>query len=138
VDEAIIKHYRRLLKTGFENAGSLNNPSIFLESTNDGRVCGHTGDYMHIFINILDGKVDSIKYLCACDPTVNVAVEILCNLSKGKRLDELEGLTEEPLFEAAGTRSEDLQKRARGLLELLKQGLTQYRERTTGAISSRY
>ena len=129
MDEAIIKHYRKLLKTGFENAGSLNNPSIFLESVNDGRVCGHTGDYMQIFINIIDSKVDAIKYLCTCDPTANVAVEILCNLSKGKRLDELEALTEDCLFEAAGTRSEDLRNKARGLLELLKQGLAQYQAR---------
>ena len=129
MDEAIIKYYRNLLRTGFKNAGSLNNPSIFLESINDGRVCGRAGDYMHIFINITNDKVDAIKYLCTCDPTANVAVEILCNLSKEKRVDELEAMTEASLFEAAGTKSENFRTKARGLLDLLKQGIAQYRAR---------
>ena len=84
MDEAVIKYYRKLLKTGFENAGSFDNPSVFLESVGDGRVCGHAGDYMHIFINVINGRIDGIKYLCNCDPTANVAVEVLCTLAKGK------------------------------------------------------
>jgi len=129
VDEAVIKYYRTLLKTGFENAGSFDNPSVFLESVGDGRVCGHAGDYMRIFINISNGRVDGIKYLCTCDPTANVAVEILCNLSKGKRVDELKAMTEDSLLDASGTRGEDMQNKAKGLLELLKQGLAQYQAR---------
>jgi len=129
VDESVIKYYRKLLKTGFENAGSLDNPSVFLESVGDGRVCGHAGDYMRIFINISDSRVDGIKYLCTCDPTANVAVEILCNLSKGRTVEELEAMPEALLLEAAGTRSEDMQNKAKGLLELLKQGLAQYQAR---------
>ena len=129
MDEVIIRYYRKLLKTGFENAGSFDNPTIVVETVNDGRVCGHAGDYMRIFINVTNGSIDRIKYLCTCDPTTNVAVEVLCNLAKGKKLDELEIMAEDSLLDAVGTRSEDLRKRARGLLELLKQGLTRHKAR---------
>ena len=129
MDEAVIKHYRRLLKTGFENAGSVENPSVFLESVGDGRVCGHAGSYMHIFINIVNGRVDRMKYLCTCDPTVNVAVETLCTLAKGKSLDEAQAITEDSLLQIIGSRSEDLRSKARGLLDLMNHGLTQYQMR---------
>jgi NifU-like protein involved in Fe-S cluster formation len=126
VDEAVVKYYRKLLRTGFEHAGSFDNPSIFLESVGEGRVCGRAGDYMHIFINITNDRIDGIRYLCTCDPTANVAVEILCALAKGKRLEEAQAITEDSLLQAFGTASEDLRKKAEGLLELLNKGLAQY------------
>jgi NifU-like protein involved in Fe-S cluster formation len=129
VDEVVLKYYRRLLKTGFENAGKFDTPSIFLESVGDGRVCGHAGDYMHIFINIIDRRIDDMKYLCTCDPTANVAVEILCILMKGKRLDEVQGITEDTLLQTLGTTGQDFRNKAKGLLELLNRGLTQYQIR---------
>jgi NifU-like protein involved in Fe-S cluster formation len=132
VDEVVLKYYRKLLKTGFENAGKLDTPSIFLESVGDGRVCGHAGDYMHIFINVTDDRIDGMKYLCTCDPTANVAVEILCILVKGKRLDEAQDITEDMLLQRLGTTGQDFRNKARGLLELLNQGLTQYQMRNRG------
>jgi NifU-like protein involved in Fe-S cluster formation len=126
VDEAIVKYYRKLLRTGFEHAGSFDNPSVFLESRGEGGVCGHAADYMHIFINVSNGRIDAMKYLCTCDPPANVAVEILCTLVKGKRLDEAQAITEDSLLQAVGTESEELRKRARSLLELLNKGLAQY------------
>ena len=126
MDEAVIKYYRKLLKTGFEQAGSLENPSIFLESRGAGGVCGHAADYMHIFINVSNGKIDAMKYLCTCDPPANVAVEILCTLAKGRRFDEVQAITEDTLLQAVGSEGEDLRKRARSLLELLNKGLAEY------------
>jgi NifU-like protein involved in Fe-S cluster formation len=126
VDEAVLKYYRKLLKTGFEQAGSLENPSVFLESHGAGGVCGHAADYMHIFINVSNGRIDAMKYLCTCDPPANVAVEILCTLAKGKRIDEVQAITEDMLLQAVGSEGEDLRKRARSLLELLNKGLVEY------------
>ncbi len=128
MDEGVIKYYRKLLRTGFEHAGSFDNPSVFLESVGDGRICGH-GDYMQIFVNVSNGKIDGIKYLCSCDPTANVAIEILCTLLKGKRLEEAEAITEDSFFQAVGSRSEDMREKAKGLLELLNKGLTRYQPR---------
>ena len=124
MDEAVIKHYRRLLRTGFENAGSFDNPSVFLEAVGDGRVCGHAGDYMHIFINVLNDRIDDMKYLCTCDPAANVAVEMLCTLAKGKRLDEARAITEDSLLQRVGSTSEELRNKTRALLELFNNALT--------------
>jgi len=126
VDEAVLKYYRKLLKSGFEQAGSIENPSIFLETHGAGGVCGHAADYMHIFINVSNGRIDAMKYLCTCDPPANVAVEILCSLAKGKSLDEVQAITEDTLLQAVGSEGEDLRKRARSLLELLNKGVTEY------------
>jgi NifU-like protein involved in Fe-S cluster formation len=128
VDEEVIKYYRKLLRTGFENAGSLSDPSVFLDSGHEGHPCGHA-DYMQIFVNVSDDRIDDIKYLCTCDPTANVAVEVLCTLLRGKRLEEAEAITEDLFFRAVGSRSEDLRKTAKSLLELLNRGLTRYQTR---------
>jgi NifU-like protein involved in Fe-S cluster formation len=130
VDEPIIKYYRNLLRTGFKQAGSFNNPSVFLESVGEGRVCGRAGDYMRIFINVTNGRIDEIKYLCTCDPTANVAVEILCSLMKDKRVDEVQALTEDSFLKAFGTESEDLRKKAKDLLEFINEGLAKYQLKT--------
>jgi NifU-like protein involved in Fe-S cluster formation len=127
VDEAVIKYYRRLLREGFEHAGSFHNPSIFLDSVGEGiRVCGRATGYMHIFINVSNKTIDDIKYLCTCDPTANVAVEVLCDLVKGKTLEEAATTPEDSFFRVVGSRSEELRKKAKGLLELLNRGLIRY------------
>jgi NifU-like protein involved in Fe-S cluster formation len=130
VDEAVIKYYRKLLKTGFENAGSFEKPSVFIESVGDGRVCGHAGDYIHIFINIINDRIDDMKYMCTCDPSANVAVEILCTLAKGKSLDEARAMTEDSVLQKVGSSGEELRNKTIGLLELLNKGITQYQTRS--------
>ena len=127
MDEAVIHTYRRLLKTGFEHAGSLENPDLFLDTVGQNiPICGHAGDYLQIFIQVHDGVIADIRYLCNCDPTTNVAVEVLCNLVKGKKLEFMGSMTEDLFFQAIGSQSEDLSKKVRGLLEFLHGGVTQY------------
>jgi NifU-like protein involved in Fe-S cluster formation len=130
VDEAVTKYYRRLLRSDFEHAGELENPSIFLDSVGEKvQICSQAGNnYIHLYINIRDGRVDNVKYLCTCDPTANVAVEILCILIKGKSIDTLKTILEEDFFQVLGCRSDELAKKARGLLELLHTGLARYLE----------
>ena len=127
MDEAVIKFYRKLLRSGFEHSGSLENASIFLDSVGEKvLICGSTGDFMQLYINVVNNTIDNIKYMCVCDPTANVAVEILCTLVKGKTLDEAAGLTAQEFFQLLGSDGEELQKKAKGLLELLKRGITRY------------
>jgi NifU-like protein involved in Fe-S cluster formation len=124
MDEAVIKYYRFLLKKEFPNAGELENPSIFVEATGEKMInCGNTGNYMQIHLQVTGCRIEDIKYLCSCEPVANVAVEILCELVKGKTLDEAAGITEEPFFQFLGSRDEELRKKVRGLLDLLKEGL---------------
>ena len=129
MDEAVIKFYRRLLRTDFEHTGSLENPTIFLDSVGEKiQICSQIGrDYMHLYINIREGVIEDIKYLCSCDPTANVAVEILCSLIKGKTPEQARDLQEEDFIFVLGGESEELRKKARGLLELLHRGLDRSR-----------
>lgn len=131
MDEAVIKYYRQLLKTGFGHAGSFENASIFLDSVGEKVIiCGSTGDYMQLYVNVVKDRIDDIKYLCVCDPTANVAVEILCILTKGTTLDEVNVITEQAFCQFLGSNSEELQKKAKGLLELLKRGILRYKMQT--------
>ena len=131
MNEAVIKYYRKLLRTRFEYAGSLENPSIYLDTViSKVRICNHTSDFMHLYINIVDGTIDDIKYMCICDPTANVAIEILCSLVKGKTLEEIAGITEKAFFQFLGTEDEELGKKAKGLLELLNSGIMHFKAQT--------
>jgi NifU-like protein involved in Fe-S cluster formation len=96
MDQLVIKYYRRLLKDGFENAGTIENPSIFLDSIGEKiRICGTSArNFMKIYIDITAGTINEVKYLCTCDPTANVVVEIMCSLLKGKSIEEAGALTE--------------------------------------------
>ena len=132
MDEIVIKRYRQLLRTGFEYAGSLENPSIFLDSVGERiRVCGGASNYMHIYINVVDDVIDDIRYLCLCDPTANVVIEILCSLVRGKTIEEAEALDGESFVAALGSRGEEFMQKAKGIIDLLGVGLTRYRNGTT-------
>jgi NifU-like protein involved in Fe-S cluster formation len=127
MDEAVIKFYRRLLRTGFEHSGSFENPTLFLDSVTEQIVhCGNIGNYMQLYIRIVNNTIDDIKYICSCDPPANVAVEILCAVMKGKTLEEAATVSEEAFTRFLGSESEELRKRAEGLLELINKGITRY------------
>ena len=131
MDEAVIKYYRKLLRTRFEYAGSFENPSIYLDTViSKVRICNHTSDFMHLYVNIVNNIIDDIKYMCVCDPTANVAIEILCVLVKGKTLEEAAGMTEQAFFQFLGTQDQELGKKAKGLLALLNTGITRYKAQT--------
>lgn len=130
MDEPVIKYYRRLLRGGFEHIGELDNPTIFLDSIGeDIRVCGQiASNYLHLYINLTNGIIDDVKYLCTCDPTANVAVEILCTLLRGKTAEEAKAITEDSFFPLLGGTSIELSKRATSLLELISRGILRYQE----------
>jgi NifU-like protein involved in Fe-S cluster formation len=132
MDEAVIKYYRNLLRKGFKFSGSIENPSIFLDNVGEKvLICGSTGDYMQLYVHVVNNIIDDIKYMCVCDPTANVAVEILCTLMKGKTTQEAAEVREEAFYQFLGCHGEDLQKKVKGLLELLKRGITRYRIQNT-------
>lgn len=130
MDELVVKYYRHLCRTGFQHTGELENPSIFLDTVGEKiRICSHVSHaYMHIYINVRNGIIDDIKYLCTCDPTANVVVEILCSLIKGKTLAEVEPLTEKDFSQALGSTGDEFFKKARGIIELLHRGLERYKK----------
>jgi hypothetical protein len=65
--------------------------------------------------------------LYSCEPTDNVAVEVLCTLAKGKSLDEAASVTELAFYQFLESAGDELQIKVRGLLELLHEGITRYK-----------
>jgi NifU-like protein involved in Fe-S cluster formation len=136
VEAAIVKYYRQLLKTDFENSGSFENASIFIEAVGERMIhCGNSGNYIHLYMMIADNVITDIKYTCSCEPTANVAVEILCTLTTGKTLNEALAVSEEEFYSLAGCRGDELQIKVRGLLKMLHQGIARYKsgDQTTDA-----
>jgi NifU-like protein involved in Fe-S cluster formation len=134
MDEVVIRYYRRLLREGFQYCGTLENPSIYLDSVGEKiRICGHVAhNYMHVYINITDNKVCEVKYLCVCDPTANVVAEVFCTLIKNKTLAEAEALKETDFAKALGSTGDDFLKKAGGMIELLRRGLARYQDQSAG------
>jgi NifU-like protein involved in Fe-S cluster formation len=128
MDELVVKYYRRLCRTGFEHTGELESPTIFLDTVGEKiRICSHVSHaYMHIYIHIRQGTIEEVTYLCTCDPTANVVVEIFCNLVKGKTVKEAWELTEDSFIAALGGGGAEYRKKSRGIIELLHRGLTRY------------
>jgi len=129
MDDAVAKNYRRLMKIRFVHFGSLVRPSIFLDSTGEMiYLCGTGNEFMQVYLNVTENQITDIKYSCFCTPAANVAVEILCELLKGKDLDEVSHLSEQTLCNYLGTEDSDFRKKSRGLLELLNRGINRYRQ----------
>ena len=133
MDELVVKYYRRLCREGFKYTGEIENPSIFLDTVGEKiRICSHVSHaYMHIYIRIRNGIIDDIKYLCTCDPTANVVVEILCNLVKGKTIQQAEALAEKDFSRAIGSTDEEFLKKVRGIIELLNRGIGRFKASTS-------
>ena len=131
MDEVATKKYRRLLQTGFKYTGSIENPSIFLDTRLEGlSICAQASrDYMNIYIKITDNIITEIKYLCLCDPIANVVVETLCNLVEGLSVEEAKVITEGTFFRAIGSDSESLLKKIAGMIELFHRGIKRYEKR---------
>ena len=130
MDQAVIKYYRMLLRGGFANAGTIEEPSIFLDPVAEGerRICGRPADYMKIYIEIRGSEIAEMKYLCLCDPTANVAIEVLCGILIGKTLDEAASVESEGIIGKVGSSGEELRTKATALVELIRKGLTRYRD----------
>jgi NifU-like protein involved in Fe-S cluster formation len=131
MDKAVIKFYRRLLSEDFPNSGELEN-AVFVESIGQKLIdCGNTGNYMQLYIRTEGLRITDIKYVCSCEPVANVAAEVLCGLVKGKTLHEAARLTEETIYDALGSRDGELQKKVRGLLALLNEGVAECKKATS-------
>jgi len=128
MDEAVKKYYRRLLTNGFDYIGSFETPSIFLDSIGENiPICSQIGrDYLNVYIRVNNGTIDDIRYMCLCDPTANVVVEVLCSLVIGKTLEAVKAIKEDAFVQAIGGSSEELLKKIRGAIELINRGLTRY------------
>ncbi|MCG9968760.1 iron-sulfur cluster assembly scaffold protein [Pelotomaculum terephthalicicum JT] len=129
--EAVMTYYHRLLKTGFEYIGKLENASISLKTFGEvSPVCGNTDDFLYLYIQVVDNLISDIKYECISDPTTNVAIEILCTLVKGKTLDEAALIKEDAFSQFLGCEDELMREKAKFLLELFNGEILRYKTQT--------
>jgi NifU-like protein involved in Fe-S cluster formation len=128
MDQLVTKYYRNLLRNGFKYNGSLDNPSIFLDSVGEKiRVCGgNISNYLHIFIRIKGDMIDDIKYLCVCDPAANVVVELLCSMVIGKGISEAQEITVNDFSKTLESNDDDFLKKAGGIIELMNRGINRF------------
>ena len=118
-----------MLKEGFANAGSLENPSIVLDTVGEKiRICGHTSNSrLYVYIAVAeDETLPECKYLCNCDPTANVVVEILCTLIKGRTLSEVKKLCVDDFVRVLDTSGNEFLEKSKGIVELLNRGIKRY------------
>jgi NifU-like protein involved in Fe-S cluster formation len=129
MDEMVVKAYRKLCREGFKYTGEISEPSIYLDTVGEKfRICSHISHaYMHVYISLKDDIIDDVKYLCTCDPTANVVVEILCGLLAGKTLDDAESLTENSFIDYLGGGGEEFLKKVHGIIQLLHHGIDRYK-----------
>lgn len=126
--EATRAYYQKLIKTGFEHIGKIDNADIFLETFGEiSPVCGNPDDFLYLYIQVDDNLITDIKYQCITDPITNVSLEILCTLMKGKTLDEAALIKDEAFHQFLGCEDEMLQEKAKLLLELLNEGIIRYK-----------
>ncbi|MDD3654834.1 MAG: iron-sulfur cluster assembly scaffold protein [Desulfotomaculaceae bacterium] len=126
--EAIRAYYQRLLKSGFEHTGKIENAAIYLETFGEvSPVCGNTDDFLNIYIQVDNNLISDVKYQCISDPTTNVAIEVLCTLVKGKTLDEAAMIKEDAFSQFLGCEDELMQEKAKSLLELLNAEIHRYK-----------
>ena len=131
MDEVLAARYRHLVEAGFPNAGSIDNPTMFIDSKAEGvSICGNAGtDYMNIYLKVANGLIQDIKYLCSCDPAANVVVETLCELATGKTLAEAKGLTKDQFYRAIGTDAGSVTRKVWGAIELLNRVINRFEAR---------
>jgi NifU-like protein involved in Fe-S cluster formation len=132
--DALIAYYRKLMNTGFDYSGMVENASITLENFGEvSPVCGNPDDYMRLYIRVDDDTIQDIRYSCITDPTTNVALEILCALMMGRTLNEAADVKEDAFSSFLGSEDKGLQEKAKELLKLFNTGILKYKScRQTG------
>jgi hypothetical protein len=63
------------------------------------------------------GLVNDIKYVGIYEATLNIVVEVLCYLVKGRSITELKNLNDDAFIKAIGSHDDKFLKKARILLD---------------------
>ncbi len=128
MDKQIIEYYRNLLREGFAHVGKMEEYDVFIDSIGEKiQVCGSISRaYMHIYISIKADIIEKISYLCICDPTANVVMEIMCSLAEGKDFRDIKHIKPEDFTSVLDNTGQEFLDRARNTIALLVRGLQKY------------
>ncbi|MBN1833046.1 MAG: iron-sulfur cluster assembly scaffold protein [Deltaproteobacteria bacterium] len=129
MDEKVVQYYRKITREGYRYSGSLENPSIFIDSVGEKiPLCSNSVNaYVRIYVKIQEEIIEDVKYLCTCKPTANVVAEIFCSLIIGKSIAELEKLNEQAFADSLGTSDEEYLEASGNIIKLLQIGLEKYK-----------
>jgi len=128
MDEKVIQFYRKITREGYQYSGSIDNPSIFLDSSGEKiPLCSKAVDsYVNIYIKIIDDIIVEVKYRHVGRPMSNVVAEIFCALLCGKTVQEAVDLTAQDFSDYLGTDDEEYKEASNSMIKLLHIGLDRY------------
>ena len=129
MDEKVIQFYRKITREGYQYSGTIDNPSIFLDSAGEKiPLCSKAVDsYVNIYINIKDDIIDDVKYRHVGRPMSNVVAEIFCALLSGRTIEEAVNLTPQDFSEYLGTNDEEYKEASNSMIQLLHIGLDRFK-----------
>jgi len=80
-----------------KNVGKIKNPNAIGTNAND-----RCGDIMKIYIKVKDNKIKDIKFQTLGCPAAIAASDVLCELVKGKTLEEAEKIKDKDITKKLG------------------------------------
>jgi len=124
MDELIIKRFQQINSENYRNEGKIEDANALA----DGEGCRGSGDHLFLYLKIEDGKIADMKYKCAyCDPAMFVTAEILCDMVKGLKIDEISKIDGKDFSERLGGYSQDALDHYTPALEILSKAIEEYK-----------
>lgn len=133
MDDKVIQFYRKITREGYQYSGTLDNPSIFLDSAGEKiPLCSKAVDsYVNIYIKIKNDIIGAVKYRHVGRPMSNVVAEIFCTLLSGISIEEAADLTEKAFCDYLGTDNMEYREASNNMIKLLHIGLDRYKTERT-------
>jgi NifU-like protein involved in Fe-S cluster formation len=129
MDELIIKRFQQISSEDYRNEGKIEDANALA----DGKGCRGSKDHLFLYLKIENGKIVDIKYKCAyCDPAMFVTAEILCDLVKGLKIDEISKIDGKDFTNLLGGESKEGSDHFEMAMKILKEGIQSYREKKGG------
>jgi NifU-like protein involved in Fe-S cluster formation len=131
MDAKVIQFYRKITREGYQFSGTINNPSIFLDSSGEKiPLCSKSVDsYINIYIKIKDDILEEVKYRHVGRPMSNVVAEIFCALLNGITIEKAVGLTARDFSDYLGTDDEEYLEASNSMIILLHIGLDRFKSK---------
>lgn len=124
MDELIIKKYQQISKEDWPNEGKIEDANVVA----DGEGCRGSRDHLFLYLKIEDSKIVDIKYKCAyCDPAMFVSAEILCDIVRGLRIDEISKIDGKDFTNLLGGDSKEAIDHYTPALDILKKAIENYK-----------
>lgn len=128
MDDKAIQFYRKITREGYQYSGTIDNPSIFLDSSGEKiPLCSKSVDsYVNIYIKIHGDVLEEVKYRHVGRPMSNVVAEIFCALLSGRTIEEAMRLSGRDFSDYLGTDDEEYIEASNSMIKLLHIGLDRF------------